>query len=260
MDLEESHRSNPEEEKEPGVSSKPEPRRRSLSASYGPISSSYHCNLCQITVNSQSQLAQVSSRGPRGRNWPLMILHCSTRPLTNTGGWVWPYRPTGSLPAARTASLRGQTATTGRFQCWACSYSDYTSTTTSLLSGWVQANYVAKCLQSAPLQSTHSTPNNAPGWIGSFRNCKHFRAILSLSWLWYLIIFLVIPPWSQQLCSVRCVSVSIVVDLTDNWSGIFINISRHNSAKVFVGGWKLSGVCKLHQTLLSGPVYWCQPV
>ena len=62
-----------------------------------------------------------------------------------------------------------------------------------------------------------------------------------------------------MLCSVRCVSVSIVVDLTDNWSGIFINISRHNSAKVFVGGWELSGVCKLHQTLLSagytGP-YW----
>ena len=75
MDLEESHSSNPElvedspEEKEPGVSSVPEPRRRSVSGSYGPVSSSsgYHCNLCQITVNSQSQLAQVSLRGPR---WP----------------------------------------------------------------------------------------------------------------------------------------------------------------------------------------------
>ena len=68
MDLEESHSSNPElvedstEEKEAGVSSVPEPRRRSVSASYGAVSSSssYHCNLCQITVNSQSQLAQVS--------------------------------------------------------------------------------------------------------------------------------------------------------------------------------------------------------
>ena len=53
VDLEESHSSNPElvedstEEKDPGVSSVPEPRRRSVSGSYGPVSSSsgYHCNL-----------------------------------------------------------------------------------------------------------------------------------------------------------------------------------------------------------------------
>ena len=66
MDLEESHKNNKElvhdspEEKEAGVTLKP--RRRSVSGSYGPLSSSYHCNLCQITVNSQSQLAQVRAR------------------------------------------------------------------------------------------------------------------------------------------------------------------------------------------------------
>ena len=65
MDLEESHTSNQElvhdgqEEKEAVVSSKPEARRKSQPGSYTPLSSSYNCNLCQITVNSQSQLAQV---------------------------------------------------------------------------------------------------------------------------------------------------------------------------------------------------------
>ena len=72
MDLEESHTNNQElvqdgpEEKEAGVVSKPETRRRSLSGSYGALSSSYNCNLCQITVNSQSQLAQVRERGREG--------------------------------------------------------------------------------------------------------------------------------------------------------------------------------------------------
>merc|ERR1711997_23954 len=47
-----------------------EPRRRS-SASYGAVSSSssssYHCNLCQITVNSQSQLAQHTASNKHRR-------------------------------------------------------------------------------------------------------------------------------------------------------------------------------------------------
>jgi len=71
VDLEESHTSNQElvhdgqEEKEAVVSSKPEARRKSQPGSYTPLSSSYNCNLCQITVNSQSQLAQVRERGRR---------------------------------------------------------------------------------------------------------------------------------------------------------------------------------------------------
>jgi len=71
VDLEESHSSNPElvedstEEKEENQ----EPRRRSVSASYGAVSSSssYHCNLCQITVNSQSQLAQHTASNKHRR-------------------------------------------------------------------------------------------------------------------------------------------------------------------------------------------------
>ena len=61
MDLEESHSSPPELVEDSTEEAVPEPRRRSVSASYGAVSSgsSYHCNLCQITVNSQSQLAQV---------------------------------------------------------------------------------------------------------------------------------------------------------------------------------------------------------
>ena len=87
MDLEESHSSNPElvedstEEKDPGVSSVPEPRRRSVSGSYGPVSSSsgYHCNLCQITVNSQSQLAQVSGgRGHQQMSDDLPLQHTAS--------------------------------------------------------------------------------------------------------------------------------------------------------------------------------------
>ena len=82
MDLEESHSSNPElvedstEEKEV-----PEPRRRSVSASYGAVSSSssYHCNLCQITVNSQSQLAQVSGgRGHQQMSDDLPLQHTAS--------------------------------------------------------------------------------------------------------------------------------------------------------------------------------------
>ena len=209
VDLEESHSSNPElvedstEEKDPGVSSVPEPRRRSVSGSYGPVSSSsgYHCNLCQITVNSQSQLAQVSSRGPWLTITPTdHCLHCSTPPLTNTGGWVWHYRPTGSLPAARTASLRGQTATTGRFQCWACSYSVYTSTTTFLPSGWVSGPRQT-IIMSAPHHLTTEQCARLPDWIGSFRNCKHFGAIVTFNLASVFDHFsLLVPPWSQQLC------------------------------------------------------------
>ena len=169
VDLEESHSSNPElvedstEEKDAGVSSVPEPRRRS--ASYGAVSSSssYHCNLCQITVNSQSQLAQVSPRGPRGRQ-----LTSDAPPLQHTASNK--HRrlslaiQTNRVPAGSKDSLAERTD---------CNYREIPMLS-MFLQRLHQHHYFPPIRVSQMSPAGTSTPNNAPGWIGSFRNCKHF--------------------------------------------------------------------------------------
>ena len=81
-----------------------------------------------------------------------------------------------------------------------------------------QANYY-NVRTSPPHHLTTEQCARLPDWIGSFRNCKHFRAIfksiLAVVFDHFSCYSTVEPPWSQQLCSVRCVSVSIVADLTD---------------------------------------------
>ena len=58
---ESGHHDSAIEEEEPmgGQGGPQEPRRRSNSASYGQVAS-FQCNLCQISLNSQSQVAQVT--------------------------------------------------------------------------------------------------------------------------------------------------------------------------------------------------------
>ena len=169
MDLEESHSSNPElvedstEEKEENQ----EPRRRSVSASYGAVSSSssYHCNLCQITVNSQSQLAQVS--GGRGHQEMTVI---DDPPLQHTASnkhrRLSLALQTNRVPAGSKDSLAERTD---------CNYREI-----PMLSMFLQRlhqHHYFPPIRVSPdklcsKMSPPPPPNNAPGWFISFRNAN----------------------------------------------------------------------------------------